>query len=158
MAKSKYFKLQIVALEFFISFSIFTFIVFLLYIFQIQKTKELANYFEDLTLQKDLENLKVLIDIEGKPKDWNYTYYEILGLRNEEKIDYSKILNLKNVSYDDIKKNLFLLNEFCLDFEIEKVGNCNFKNSSKIFVEKIIAPIKVNENVFLKEIKIEVWK
>ncbi|MEM5828138.1 MAG: hypothetical protein QW197_01370 [Candidatus Aenigmatarchaeota archaeon] len=153
------FKLQISINEFFLAISIFLIIVFLLYIFQLNKFSELYNFYEDLLLQQDLENLEVFLDIEGKPKNWNYSYYEILGLKSEEKIDYSKVLSTKNISYLKIKENLFISNEFCIDLDIDKIGNCNFNNSKKVFVRRVIYPIEFeNESVILKEIKLIVWK
>ncbi|MEM1634375.1 MAG: hypothetical protein QXP34_02155 [Candidatus Aenigmatarchaeota archaeon] len=159
MDMSKLFKLQISTIEFFVAISIFLVIVFLIYIFQINKFNEVYNFYEDLLLQQDLENLEVFLDIEGKPKNWNHSHYEILGLKSEEKIDYEKILNVKNISYLKIKENLFVFNEFCIDFEIDRIGNCNFDNSKKVFVRKVIYPIKFeNETTILKEIKLIVWK
>lgn len=148
-------KLQTISIEFFIATVIFLAIITILTTFQITKMKELLTLYEDFSLIRDLRTLEVIFDIEGKPKNWNSSNFEVIGLRTSEKVDKNKINYLSQIDYSKIKENLMIRNEFCIfNFNI---GNCNFNNSEKIFVTKKIVPIDVNGKVILEEIKIIVW-
>lgn len=155
MEMLKLFKLQITSIEFLIALIIFIFLILTLFTIQTKKINEFLEYYEDLTLLRDLDTIEVLLDIEGKPKDWNNSNFEVLGLRTNGKIDMKKVNYLKEIDYKDLKKYLLIRNEFCIkNFE---VGNCSYENSQKIFVRKKIASILINNFSYLDEIKIIVW-
>lgn len=149
------FKLQTVSIEFFISLSFFFFIILILTIIQMKKINELTIFYEDLTMIRDLNSLDIVFDIEGKPKDWNCSNFEVIGLRKEGKIDINKIENFKRIDYKKSKEILMIRNEFCiLEFNI---GNCSFENSKKIFVLEKIVPVKFNDSTILQKVKIVIW-
>ncbi|MEM0243227.1 MAG: hypothetical protein QXT34_02140 [Candidatus Aenigmatarchaeota archaeon] len=156
MVKFRLFKLQTISIEFLISFTIFTAIILFLFSIQMKKTFDILEYYEDLALLKDLDTIDVLLDIEGKPSSWNVSYFEVLGLRSDGKIDMEKVNYIKEIGYENVKKFLNIRYDFCIQ-KLE-IGNCSFDNSEKIFVRKKIVPIKSNETVSLEEIKLVVWK
>ncbi|MEM5831851.1 MAG: hypothetical protein QXP52_01335 [Candidatus Aenigmatarchaeota archaeon] len=121
-----------------------------------KKTFDILEYYEDLVLLKDLDTIDVLIDIEGKPSNWSVSYFEVLGLRSDGKIDMEKVNYIKEIGYENVKKFLNIRYDFCIQ-KLE-IGNCSFDNSEKIFVRKKIVPIKSDETVSLEEIKLVVWK
>lgn len=149
------FKLQTISIEFFIGITIFLFIILVLTLIQTNKTRELVNFYEDFSLMKDLNTIDIILDIEGKPKDWNNSNFEIIGLRSSGKIEMKKVNYLKQIEYKKIKEILMIKNEFCIiNFNI---GNCSFEKAEKIFIKNKIAPIKDDNEVTLQEIKIAVW-
>lgn len=149
------FKLQVSSLEFIIAISIFLLVILISFAIQLNKLNEILAIYDDFSIMKDLNTLEIIFDIEGKPKDWNLSNFEVIGLRSEGKVSFEKISYLKDIEYKTLKEKLMIRNEFCLlDFNI---GNCSFEKSKKIFTSEKIVPIEINNTVNLQKVKIVVW-
>ncbi len=127
------YKGQIFSFDFLIACSIFILILAILINHIGYNTMQLNELKEKYELTQSGYKLSEIFFMEGYPKDWNSSNVKIIGLQTNNRIDWNKLKELKNLGY---QKSLILFG-LKYDYNIT-IGNYTFgknpENASSAFI------------------------
>ncbi|MEM0481259.1 MAG: hypothetical protein QXQ14_03725 [Candidatus Aenigmatarchaeota archaeon] len=152
------FKLQFLALDFLIAFSIFLIIFSLILINFLKIQEDLNKKIEFEFLKSSLETISSFFDFTGYPENWNCQNFEAIGFLKEKyssEINLTKLEEINNCLEKILQKEL-IYGKFIIKTENYCFGFCNeiFENSEAILTTKRIRTI----NNSAIEFQIIIWK
>src|SRR3989344_9203049 len=113
-------KSQIWGIDLMIALTIFLIVIITVYVYVINYYSESKDIIEELSYDGTV--VSSLFLSEGSPADWTASNFDTLGVLSEDKINQTKLNELFQLDYEEMKRGFRAKNEFYLNFTEMKIN------------------------------------